>query len=304
MATVSTAHAALAYDGPALADGTMDVRDLAPALLALGELCERANKVLNGDRATLVVNVKTGFKPGSFGVDLAAVQTVIGHARDFLTGGDVTAALNLAGLIGLVAAPGVSLFKLFKVLKGRPPESATTLSDGNIQITIVGSGNKLVVAPQVVKLYNDPSIRTAARKVMAPLERPGIDVFQIKDEERRVVVDEVTKDDLPAFSESVTERRVTSSEFETVLQIVKPSFDEKLMWMFSDGTSNFYADIDDESFFAEVQSRQRRFGKGDLLKVLLHVESFISEAGQITNRRTIRRVIEHVEPPRQITLLD
>lgn len=303
---MSTAHSTVAYDGPALEAGTMDVRDLAPALLALGELCERSNAVLNGGRAVLTVNVNTGFRRGSFNVDLAVVQSLVDQARGILVGDTVTAALNLAGLIGLASGAGVSLLALFKLLRGRPPASATTLRDGNVQVTIDHTSvvnNVVVVSQDVVNLYNDPGVRAAARKVVAPLEREGIDVFQVKGDNNQVI-EQIEKSDLPAFSEEVAERRVTASDLETVLQIVKPSFDERLKWMFSDGNANFHADIEDEEFFAEVQSRVRRFGKGDLLRVVMHVESFISETGQITNRRTIRHVIEHVEPPRQISLLD
>jgi hypothetical protein len=297
----------VAYDGPALATGTMDVRDLAPALLALGELCERSNKVLNGERANLTVHVRTGFKPGSFNIDLAVIQAFIDQAKAFLVGDGVTAALNLAGIIGLASAAGVSLLQLFRYLKGKPAVNATTLKDGSVRITFIDATmvvrQTIVVSGEVVKLYNDPAVRAAAKKVVAPLEREGIDVFQVKDEHGSVV-DEITKADLPAFSEEVAQRRVTGSDLETVLQIVKPSFDERLKWVFSDGTTNFFADIEDDVFFAQVQNRQLRFGSGDLLRVVMHVESFINESGQISNIRTIREVLEHVQPPRQITLLE
>lgn len=39
------------YDGPALADHSMDVADLAPALMALSDLLKIANTYMNGDRA-------------------------------------------------------------------------------------------------------------------------------------------------------------------------------------------------------------------------------------------------------------
>lgn len=39
---MSREHFHLVYDGPALAENRMDVRTLAPALLAMGDLVERA----------------------------------------------------------------------------------------------------------------------------------------------------------------------------------------------------------------------------------------------------------------------
>lgn len=307
---MTEAHATIAYDGPALVNATMDVRDLGPALVAVGTLCDRANKVLNGSRATVRVSVKTGFRPGSFGVDLALVQTFVQQAQSVLVSESVTAALNLFALVGIVGgATGVTLLGLIRRLRGLKPASVTTLENGNIRIEIVVTINQRIeveyveVSPEVAKLYNDQSVRAAARDVVAPLEREGIDTLETRESIEGPVIERITKADLPSFVVGAPqESRITGSEFETVLQIVKPSFDERLTWTFSDGDKNFFADIEDEEFFGEVQRRERAFAKGDLLRVLLFVESFVSETGQITNRRVVRRVMEQIEPPKQIPL--
>ncbi|MFH1620779.1 MAG: hypothetical protein ABIB04_01705 [Patescibacteria group bacterium] len=54
----------ISYDGPALASHEMDVRELAPALLAIGGIFEEANKELNGERVKVAVNMKA-VEPGS-----------------------------------------------------------------------------------------------------------------------------------------------------------------------------------------------------------------------------------------------
>ena len=45
---MSTSHFGIAFEGPAFDDGEIDVRDLAPALLALGDVIQAANHALNG----------------------------------------------------------------------------------------------------------------------------------------------------------------------------------------------------------------------------------------------------------------
>ena len=48
---MSEAKFVVAYDGPAVADGDMEVADLAPALLHLAQLLEAAAKVVDGKDA-------------------------------------------------------------------------------------------------------------------------------------------------------------------------------------------------------------------------------------------------------------
>ena len=59
-------HFSIKYDGPALATHQMDVRELAPALIALSSMLEEANRALYSDSAEVRVNVN-----GSFNLETA-----------------------------------------------------------------------------------------------------------------------------------------------------------------------------------------------------------------------------------------
>ena len=56
------------YDGPALESSEMDVRELAPALLAIGDLLEASTQALCGDQVRPRVNVRGFVTPSPVGV--------------------------------------------------------------------------------------------------------------------------------------------------------------------------------------------------------------------------------------------
>ena len=71
---MSKADLRVAYDGEALAGHTMNVRDLGPALMALGEIFVEANKILNGDRAGVEVHVTPKVEENCFDIGLEVLQ--------------------------------------------------------------------------------------------------------------------------------------------------------------------------------------------------------------------------------------
>ena len=94
---MAKATVTLVYDGPVLLDGRMDVRELAPALLSMGQLFEAANKVLNEDTAKISVHV-VATQAGSFEIKLDVIQTLASQISAFLAGQEITAVAQFAGI--------------------------------------------------------------------------------------------------------------------------------------------------------------------------------------------------------------
>ncbi len=195
MSAVTRAAIAIAYDGPALKGGVMDVRDLAPALLAVGQLVDAANTTLNGDTARVSVQV-TATGVGSFDIYLQVAQSLSGQVVSLFASEPFVAAGTIATLVfGTPATKG--LIWLIRHCRGKKPTHIERLTESIIRLVI--EGEVIEIPMHLLRLYQDIAVRTAAQKLIEePLQKPGIDTFEVKDNATSVVL--VNKDEASYFS--------------------------------------------------------------------------------------------------------
>ncbi len=296
----STLHFSIKYDGPALATHQMDVRELAPALIALSSLLEEANRAVFPSTSEVRVNVRGNFKGGSFGVDFVALQSIKDQIISILSGPEATASANLFGILaglGLIGSAGrVGLISLIKFLRGRKPSSIRIDGDKTVfEIRTTEQVETFEVDLIAGKLYQSRIVRQSLAKVIKPLETEGIDFFACGRDGATEAV--VTKEEAAYFAIAASDADVVSDTLSerTLLQIESAVFKDGNKWRFSDGSNSFFAEVGDEQFIERINSGDERFGKGDVLIVELRRIQTITDTG-LRSEYIIERVLEHKAP--------
>ncbi|MDI4089827.1 hypothetical protein QK428_10850 [Pseudomonas aeruginosa] len=300
MPDMSKASFNVLYDGPALAHSEMDVRELAPALLALGELLEEANAIINHGRAQLSVQVKATFKTGCFGIELDVVQSLLQAAQSLFAHESIATAKELLEWLGLIGSTAGGLLWLIKKIRGRKINQVVLLDNGKVKIVL---DNEAIEAEEkVLELYRQFRVRSALEGVLKPLESEGIDTFAVTDLKQTKRFIEVTKQERVYFKTPEPEAEpLSDDEFDVNLQIVSISFQDGNKWRFSDGASVFYADMLDESFAAQVAASAASFTKGDILKVRLRrIQSLSGES--FKTDYSVLKVLEHRKAAAQLRM--
>ena len=295
-------HFSIKYDGPALESHQMEVRELAPALIALSNMLEEANKVVFPNSGNVKVNIQGNFKGGSFGVDLIAVQTVADQIVSILSGPEAAAFSNLKSILealGLIGCTGCGLVGLIKWLRGRKPSSIRTEGDQIIfQIIEESAVETFAVNLVAGKLYQSRVVRKALSNVVKPLACDGIDFFASGRNGQTSEV--IRKEDAIWFEMSGSGADIVSDTVSehVLLQIDSAVFKEDNKWRFNDGSSSFFGEIADPSFIEKINSGVERFGKKDVLVVDLRRVQTVTDDG-LKMDYSITRVHEHRLPLQQ-----
>lgn len=295
---MSRADFEVAYDGEALHSHTMDVDQLAPALLALGELCREANRLLNGQKAGVSVRVKADFEHKCFDIHLELVQSLYSQIRDLVSEDHVVTAKTILEWLGLIGAPSVvGLLGYRKIQKGRKVAGETRIvaGDGSVSYNIVfeGDGNTVTIPSSVRDLANDPQISRAEKAIVRPLQANGIEKLEIR--ENGVPFNTINKSEIDFFGQADIQQDGPEEEPATITAILElrgPVFVAGEKWQFHFGDEKIWAEISDKQFLVRVFAYGERFGVGDKLKVDLKLTQYQTRGGSIRNSYEVIKVYE------------
>lgn len=300
-AAMNATHFRVTYDGPALASHAMDVRELAPALLAAGDLLEAATRVLHGDRVKPQTNVRASFKTGSFGIDFALATDWLLKVRDIFAGDTASAAANAIEILvalGLVTgAGGHGLVSVLKWLRGRKLAKVETVA-GKIRLTV--DSDTLEIEREVLALLRDMGVREALDKLLSPLDCDGIDTFASGTDE--VVTETIGAAERAWFrTPEIADDLILDDTRKMAFSIVSLAFRDDNKWRLNDGSATIHATFSDLAFIARVDQNIERFAKGDLLICLVRVRQWQTASGARTDY-DVTEVLEHRQAARKLPL--
>jgi hypothetical protein len=288
------------YDGEALRSHIMDVRDLAPALLAFGKLFDESNRVLNGNKTTVKLQVKAT-SPASFDIVFQLDQSFIEQVTGLLTGDMVTSALNLLTIMGFATgASTYSFLWLIRKLQGKRPTSIKDRKDGTVEIKY--DSETFIVPIELLRLYQDIAVRKAAQEILEPLKNEGIDTFKVIN--NNVTVNVINKIDVVYYQlPEVHDEVILESDKKAAYSIVSLAFKEDNKWRLYDGNSTISVTMTDDDFLYQVDNNLVSFAKGDILICEVKTIQYRTEAGLRTEHEVLK-VVEHKQAARQLKLFD
>ena len=258
------------YRGKGPDEGHMRVADLAPALLAIGILCDEASAILypKGPRSHVQISA---IREGSFEVALDVVQPFLQQVANLFQAAPSFAdqILKLIGISSVKDAADLTatvgnLLVLLHVLGGRKPESIETIGINTVQINI---GNDAIKArKEVVELYKRDVVRSAIQDIAAATKLDSVD--QIDFVQAGEVVASILKREAVFYDfNSESEVVFRSKPMRADLGILRVSFSPQYKWNVSFQGQTIFASIEDSDFYDNID--RYSFSKETTLNVTM-----------------------------------
>lgn len=291
---VASREFSLTYKGPALSEGRIRVRDLAPALIALGDLFQVAREVAEPDAPPIHLEVRA-FEDGSFRSALVAVMEGAGLA---LLSDPANA---LSNLITLVGDPQLGVFGILKRIGGRI-SSLTRNDDGSTTITTENGDvyNFPNATKPVFNILEAPRGRDAAHTVLEPLRKQGITEAELTTpelgsleltEDAAAVLDQLEE----KLEDETDAEPIIDTTFEAFVSPITFSFDSRTKWRLQMGDQRISAKFADDEYMAKFHRHEEGIYEDDTMVVKIRMRQWATEIKKSIDY-SIVKVIKHNHP--------
>lgn len=294
----------IAYCGVAVDNGYMDVKDLAPALLAFGDLVREANRIANADTSNIAVYVDSNFQQGSFEITLDAVQTIGEQIRNLFFSNQTYTLREVLDILGLASGlTGANVLELIRWLQNRKVTKVERLEDDKARI--YSKEEYYDISVLGFNIFRSVKARENIEKLVSPLKTKGISKFEIRhpNGERHCI----KEDEIEFYAIPTEENQVETVETtqKCVVSVVSVNFENGLKWRFSMdslNTSKIYAVVQDEDFCKRVEGGKIAFCKGMSLLVDLKIKQLLNSTGHLKTEYFVLKVHKIIGGSRQMSL--
>lgn len=313
MTVCNAMKARIAYDGPLLSSGQMDVKELAPSLIAFADLVDYANTVLGGQDKIKVMLNQDSIKAGSFDITMVLDCDILRQAQVLVGIASSNGLADLMTVLGWGATVGgcsCGVFSLIKKINGRSLTDINVNENKKAEISLA-DGEKVITDEKVLKVFLDVNCRMSIEKIVMPVKEDGIDSFELRKPlypEDKEPIEKIEKDDVHAFvappSAVIPDEALPPNdppEYEMTVKISAVNFEKGKKWRLTDGNNTFWASIVDESFLQKVDKGELSFTSGDMLKIKYKVKQSI-KSGNLTSDYIVVQVLDLKKRPEQIKL--
>lgn len=278
----------IVYDGPGIMAGSMDVRELAPALLAMGDLIEYANAELNGNSVSVALRVRSDFRTGSFEATLELAQTLLEQAKGLF---GAKSLLTPEAMMSII----IGAITIVKWQRQRPIANVTEIDNGKVKITTASDYDELIADGSSVRILRNTGVRKSMSAFFKQASHQGIDFVEVRHGQQR----ERVRNDEAAYFEQPSSEDMLNEDVRTVsLTLLGPSFEEGKPWRLSDGASDFSAAISDQRFLEKVNAGLL-FAKGDEIVAKVRYTQKRIDGARLRMEREVLEVLKHSHPTKQ-----
>lgn len=265
----------------------IDANLLVNNLIHMTSIIQELNRNLDSGKK---VDIKIkALEKGSFLIHIDLVESVFDLAKNLLTKENIVFG-------GIIITALVNLIAIKVHLKGKEPKSKE-ISGGKVKIENE-KGDILYIDNFVQNIYeNNTIVRDALSQSFETLENDNSIIgYEITDKNEKPLI-RVERDEFKYLSQKSEE--VLEGEKNIVvaatLNIIRPSFDEKLKSDFYYKGNKISVKIKDKNFQKRIDNGEK-FAKGDTLEVEMEIRQiFIPAVNTYVNKSyKVNRIINHI----------